>query len=120
MVGGQPYGDVKNLNSNYKLLGFQPKTVELLRTVYVADKLSYPKLSPTAVSTIATEALLVTRTYSTTDKLNMLSSLRTCIYQHIGEWQDADGAHPAWSQVDPSNKGKWAYYDLPSQIVKKK
>jgi TRAP-type uncharacterized transport system substrate-binding protein len=120
MVGGQPLGNVKALCSEFKLVGFKPATIELLKTVYVADKLSYPKLSQAAVPTIATEALLVTRTYNTPDKLAMLSSFRSCVYQHVGEWQDADGAHPAWSQVDPANKGKWAYYDLPAAPVSKK
>lgn len=120
MVGGQPLGNVKALGTEYKLVGFQPKTVELLKTVYLADKLSYPKLSPAAVPTISTEALLVTRTYNTPDKLNMLAAFRSCVYKHIGEWQDADGAHPAWAQVDAANKGKWAYYDLPEQATGKK
>lgn len=114
MVGGQPLGNVKALGSEFKLLGFRPATVELLKTVYLADKLSYPKLSPTAVNTISTEALLVTRTYNTPDKLAMLASFRKCVYDNIGHFQDADGAHPAWSQVDAANKGKWAYYDLPA------
>jgi TRAP-type uncharacterized transport system substrate-binding protein len=117
MVGGQPLGNVKALGAEFKLVGFQPKTVELLKTVYVADKLSYPKLSPTAVGTIATEALLVTRTYNTPDKLGMLASFRKCVYDNIGVFQDADGAHPAWAQVDAANKGKWAYYDLPTPAV---
>ena len=120
MVGGQPLGNVKALGTDYKLIGFRPQTIELLKTVYVADKLSYPKLSQSAVQTIATEALLVTRTYNTPDKLNMLANFRSCVYQHIGEWQDADGAHPAWAQVDATNKGKWAYYDLPVTAIKKK
>lgn len=120
MVGGQPLGNVKALGAEYRLIGFKPTTVELLKTVYVADKLSYPKLSATAVGTIATEALLVTRTYNTPDKLNMLAAFRSCVYQHIGEWQDADGAHPAWAQVDAANKGKWAYYDLPVVVSGKK
>jgi TRAP-type uncharacterized transport system substrate-binding protein len=120
MVGGQPLGNVKVLGSDMKLVGFKPATVELLKTVYVADKLSYPKLSSAAVGTIATEALLVTRTYNTPDKLNMLASFRSCVTQNIPEWQDADGAHPAWSQVSADNKGKWAYYDLPAAAAKKK
>ena len=113
MVGGQPLGNVKALGSEFKLVSFQPKTVELLKTVYLADKLSYPKLSPSAVNTISTEALLVTRTYNTPDKIAMLASFRKCVYDNIGHFQDADGAHPAWAQVDAANKGKWAYYDLP-------
>lgn len=117
MVGGQPLGNVKALGSEYKLVGFRQGTVDMLKTVYVADKLSYPKLSNSAVGTIATEALLVTRTYNTPDKLAMLSAFRKCVYDHVGEFQDADGAHPAWSQVDVANKGKWAYYDLPAPAV---
>ena len=120
MVGGQPLGNVKALGSEFKLVGFKQGTVDLLKTVYVADKLSYPKLSPSAVSTIATEALLVTRTYNTPDKLSMLAGFRKCVYDNVGVFQDADGAHPAWSQVDVANKGKWAYYDLPTVATKKK
>lgn len=120
MVGGQPLGNVKALGSEFKLIGFRPQTMELLKTVYVSDKLSYPKISSGAVPTIATEALLVTRTYNTPDKLKMLSDFRACVYKNVPEWQDADGAHPAWGQVDINNHGKWAYYDLPVSKVGKK
>ena len=120
LVGGQPLGNVKALGSEFKLVGFHQGTMDLLKTVYVADKLSYPKLGNGAVSTIATEALLVTRTYNTPDKLAMLSSFRKCVLDHVAEWQDADGAHPAWAQVDVANHGKWAYYDLPVQVTASK
>lgn len=119
LVGGQPLGNIRALGNDYKLLGFRQSTVDLLKTVYVADKLSYPKLSQSAVSTIATEALLVTRTVSTPERVNALSNFRSCVYKNVPEWQDADGAHPAWSQVDTNNKGKWAYYDLPVAPKKK-
>lgn len=119
MVGGQPLGNVRALGSDFRLIGFKPTTVELLKTVYVADKLSYPKLNSSAVGTIATEALLVSRTYNTPDRLNALASFRNCVSANVPEFQDADGAHPAWAQVDPANKGKWSYYDLPA-VTKKK
>jgi len=117
LVGGQPLGNVKSLGSDYKLLGFRNQTVDLLKTVYVPSKLSYPKLSPGAVSSIATEALLVTRTYNTPDKIAMLATFRKCVQENVAEWQDADGAHPAWAQVDVNNHGKWAWYDLPAAAV---
>ncbi len=113
LVGGQPLGNVSALGTNFKLVGFRSATVELLKTVYVPEKLSYPKLSPTAVSSIATEALLVTRTYNTPEKLSQLAAFRNCVQKNVPVWQDADGSHPAWAQVDPNNHGKWAYYDLP-------
>lgn len=117
LVGGQPLGNVKALGTDMKLLGFKQNTVELLKTVYVSDRLSYPKLSGSAVPTLGTEALLVTRTVNTPDRLAALASFRSCILKHVPEWQDADGAHPAWSQVDTNNRGKWAYYDLPAQAA---
>lgn len=120
LVGGQPLGGVTALSAEFKLVGFRPGTVELLKTIYVADKLSYPKLSSTAVSTVATEALLVTRTFNTPDKIAVLASFRKCVTDHIPEWQDADGAHPAWSQVNAENHGKWQYYDLPVAATAKK
>lgn len=120
LVGGQPLGNVKALGSDYKLLGFRNQTVDLLKTVYVPSKLSYPKLSNGAVSSIATEALLVTRTYNTPDKIAMLATFRKCVQDNVAEWQDADGAHPAWAQVDVANHGKWAWYDLPTPAVASK
>jgi TRAP-type uncharacterized transport system substrate-binding protein len=119
LVGGQPLGNVKALGAGFKLLGFRNQTVELLKTVYVPSKLSYPKLANGAVSSIATEALLVTRTYNTSEKIATLAAFRKCIQDNVPEWQDADGAHPAWAQVDVNNHGKWAWYDLPAPAVAK-
>jgi TRAP-type uncharacterized transport system substrate-binding protein len=118
LVGGQPMPIVKSLTGGVKLLPFKPTTVELLKTVYTPQKLSYTKLSTNAVSSIATDALLVTRTVNTPERLTALSNLRACISKNVPEWQDADGAHPAWSEVDLNNKGKWAYYDLPAATIK--
>lgn len=120
LVGGQPLGNVKALGTDFKLLGFKQPTLDLLKTVYVGDKLSYPKLSPSAVTTLATEALLVTRTVNTPDRLAALANFRSCVQRNVPEWQDADGAHPAWSHVDVNNKGKWSFYDLPTTRTAKK
>lgn len=114
LVGGQPLGNIRALGNEFKLLGFKPATVDLLKTVYVPDRLSYPKLSQGAVQSVATEALLVVRTMNTKDRLAALSKFRSCVIRNIPEWQDADGSHPAWAQVDPDNKGKWQWYDLPA------
>lgn len=120
MVGGQPLPYVSGLGSGFKLLGLRPQTVELLKTVYTPEKLSYTKLSVSAVPSVATDALLVTRTYNTPEKIDMLAAFRACVIKNVPVWQDADGAHPAWSGVDVNNKGKWAYYDLPTPAPKKK
>ena len=113
LVGGAPLGNIRALNSDFKLVGFRPQTIELLKTVYVQDKVSYPKLSTTPVSTVSTEALLVVRTLNTKPRLAALAKFRACILRNVPEFKDADGAHPAWAGVDENNKGKWAWYDLP-------
>ncbi len=113
LVGGKPFQLVRELSTEYRLLGFKPQTTELLKTTYVKDVLSYPKLSATPVETLATEALLVVRTVNTPERVAALAAFRQCIYSNVGHWRDADGAHPAWEQVNPENKGRWAYYDLP-------
>jgi TRAP-type uncharacterized transport system substrate-binding protein len=113
LVGGKPFTLVRELGSEYRLVGFKPQTTELLKTTYVKDVLSYPKLSATPVDTLATEALLVVRTVNTPERVAALASFRQCIYNNVNYWRDADGAHPAWEQVFPENKGRWAYYDLP-------
>ena len=120
LVGGQPLPIVKGMAGGFKLLPFRPQTVELLKTVYSPTKLSYPKLSVAAVPSIATDALLVTRTVNTPERIAALASFRTCVTKNVGEWQDADGAHPSWAEVDVNNKGKWPYMELPSTPVKKK
>lgn len=120
LVGGQPLGNVRGLGSDFKLLGFKPSTVELLKTVYVADRLSYPKLSQSAVPTLATEALLVGRTVNTPERVAALSNFRSCVLRNVPEWQDADGAHPAWSHVNVENRGKWPYMELPAPTTARK
>lgn len=113
LVGGAPLGNVRALGGEFKILGFKPQTIDLLKTVYVQDKLSYPKLSPTPVTTLSTEALLVVRTFNTKPRLAALAKFRDCIIRNVPEFKDADGAHPAWAGVDENNKGKWAWYELP-------
>jgi TRAP-type uncharacterized transport system substrate-binding protein len=118
LVGGKPFQFVRGLSSDFRLVSFKPQTIELLKTTYVKDTLNYPNLSATPVDTLATEALLVVRTVNTPERVAALADFRKCIYNNIGHWRDADGAHPAWDQVYPENKGRWAYYDLP--VVKSK
>lgn len=62
----------------------------------------------------------MTRTVNTPERLAALSNFRSCILRNVPEWQDAEGAHPAWAQVDTNNKGKWAFYDLPAPAKGKK
>lgn len=122
MVGGQPLGDITTLNSAYKLLPFPEAVATKLKSVYVPAKVTYSNLGVggAGVQTIATEALFVTREYKTAKYVESLGALRECFKAKVDDLSETTGMHKKWSAVKVSNSGKWASYELPSSIAKKK
>ncbi len=121
MVGGAPLGAVEALGPSYKLLSINESTYNKLKGVYRQARLSYNKpnsLKADGVSTIATDALLVTREYKTEKFITGLSKFRSCVLNALPELQETTGTHPKWQTIKADNKGKWAWYDLP--VVGKK
>lgn len=112
-VGGQPLGFLEKLNQQYKLVAIGADAADKLKSVYRPAKLNYTNLGSLGVSTVATDALFVTREYKTAKFSQALGALRTCIYANVDELKESTGKHPKWQSIDVSNKGKWAYYDLP-------
>lgn len=119
MVGGHPMADVASLNNQYKLLPFPEAVVGKLKAVYVPARLTYSAMGAggAGVQTVATEALYVTRKYTTPKMTNALSSLRECFQTNAAELSETIGTHKKWSVVKTDNQGKWSYYELP--VVKK-
>lgn len=115
LVGGAPLGSVTALNSNYKLLPIPANLVERLKGVYRPARLNYPKLNAAGVTTVATDALFVTREYKTQKMIDSLGKFRSCALSKVEELKETTGTHPAWQAVDVNNKGKWAWYDLPAK-----
>jgi len=114
MVGGQPLGGVSALGAQYKLLGIPPNVAERLKGVYRPARLNYPKMNAAGVSTVATDALFVTREYKTAKMVDSLAKFRACALNKIEDLKETTGTHPAWQAVDPANRGKWAWYELPA------
>lgn len=115
LVGGAPLGAVSELDRNYKLLTIPESTAAKLKGVYRTARVSYPKMNMNGIPTIATDALLVTREYKTEKYVMGLSKFRSCVLNNLDELKETTGTHPKWQSVDPSNKGKWAYYELPTR-----
>lgn len=88
---------------------------ERLKGVYRPARLNYAKMGAAGVPTVATDALFVTREYKTAKMVDSLSRFRGCALSKIDELKETTGTHPAWQRVDPANRGKWAYYDLPAR-----
>lgn len=119
-VGGAPLPALEALGPQYKLLRVNERMVDKLRTVYVPTRVSYSKMqASTGVTTIATEAIFVTLDYKTADYVNGLLKLRSCVTSKIDELREKAGNHPKWSAVDPTNKGKWIWYE-PAVAAQKK
>jgi TRAP-type uncharacterized transport system substrate-binding protein len=112
-TGGAPLPNLVDLGPDYKLLSIPDHDMGPLSQVYSPATLTYSKMSPTAVQTVAADCLFVAREYKKTPRLiQLLKDVRTAFYAHLGELQETPGAHPKWQEVDPKNHGKWAWMDL--------
>jgi len=120
-VGGAPLGSMKDLDRNYRLLEVPESVVGKLKNVYVPARISYSKMGASGVSTVATDAIFVTRDYKTAKYVEGLSKLRACLFKNIDDLKESTGMHPKWNDVHIENKGKWTWYELPqAQAVKVK
>jgi TRAP-type uncharacterized transport system substrate-binding protein len=115
-VGGSPLGVISEAKSG-RLLSFPEDVVTKLKAVYRPARINYANIRQMGVTTVATDALFVTREYKTAKFTEALSKLRECIYGHIDELKETTGMHPKWQAVDPENRGKWVYYELPTTAV---
>ena len=114
IVAGAPSTVVEKLpNGRFKFLPIRPN--QELASVYNPTKVQYQNVSEgKAVDTISTQALLVSRTFRSPEMLTSLAKLRACFVASVPKLQDKDGSHPKWQDVDPTNRGKWDWYDLPT------
>lgn len=113
-VGGQPMPLIDGLDGTFKILSMPPDVVERLKAVYKPARLSYMKLGAQGVPTVSIDSLFVTREYKTPAMQSSLAALRKCILEKVPELQETTGTHPKWQGVDPANKGKWPWYELPT------
>lgn len=112
VVGGAPHALVGSLDQRYRILPIGEDTQRMLKDVYTPTKVSYSNLGAAGVSTVATQALLVSRTYSGQAMLDKLSALRKCFNAQLGDIKDTTGTHPKWQDVQLSKPGLWPIYEL--------
>jgi uncharacterized protein len=115
VVAGAPAKAISALDGRFRVLPVTPEITKAVAGVYSPAKLSYSTLGAAGVPTVATQALLVSRVYRSTDMQDQLAKLRACFAKQLPNIQDSTGTHPKWQVVDAANQGKWAYYDLPSK-----
>lgn len=114
-VGAAPLPNLKDLGKDYKILSISESTRDKLKSVYRPTTITYTKMSPTAVQSVAADSLLVSRVYKTPKFSQALQAFRSCFYRNLDELKETPGTHKAWQQVDQSNHGKWNWYDFNSK-----
>lgn len=121
MVGGQPMSDLQTLGRDHKLLAFPEAVIGKLKSVYVPAKLNYSNMGQggSGISSVATEALFVTREYQTPKMRTSLAALRGCFRNSAAELSETLGTHKKWQAVNVSSTGKWSFYELPDTGSKK-
>lgn len=119
-VGGAPLPILAGLKGDWKFLSIPEDVVAKLKSVYRPARLNYSSLKQMGITTVATDALFVTREYKTAKFLEALGALRSCIVKNLDDLKETTGMHPKWQAVDIANQGKWPYYELPTAVAAKK
>lgn len=104
-VGGQPLKWLKEApTGKYRLVSLPQSVIEKLTnepgSVYRQETLYYRNLDAAGLTTVATDALLVTRAYKGS-LVRELNELRQCVTDKLPDFQEEAGHHPKWQQVDP-------------------
>lgn len=114
-VGGAPLPNIAKLDGGqYKLLAINDSLLPRLQDVYKTARITYTKLSKDQITTVAADALFVTKNYKTPKMVAALAKFRECFYAHLEEMKETTGLHPKWQLVDPANQGKWTWFELPT------
>lgn len=113
VVGGAPMPVVSNLDQRYRLAAFPQSMIDALAKHYTAIKVSYPKMGAGgAVTTVATQAQLITQNYRGKKKAEELNAFRQCVYDNLDDIRETTGTHAAWRDVQAQDKAtsKWPVF----------
>lgn len=115
IVGGQPMADITALDKNFRLLSIPETVVAKLKSIYKPARVTYSKMGAQGVTTVSVDSLFVVRAYTTPKFIDAAARLRACFIENVATIAEEPGMAPAWSKIDVTNQGKWAYYQLPTR-----
>ena len=111
-MGGTPLSwvDEKLKRGQHRLLAFD-QPMEKVERAYRRASITYTKLGVNALPTIATDAVLVTRNFTSAEKVRAVSLLRKCIQTELTRMQEADDTHGQWGNVQKDGQvSGWAVF----------
>jgi TRAP-type uncharacterized transport system substrate-binding protein len=110
-IGGQPLGWVSDLPRDYRLLSVSDSAVARLASVYDKTTLTYRNLGQDGVQTLAVQAILVTRNYTSKSKRDQLQMLHDKLVDAVADIRETRGTHPKWGDINPmAATDKWPMY----------
>lgn len=117
-VGGTPLPALESLSGDkYKLLPIGEGVAAVLSGVYRRANISYSNLRSGSVPTLSSDALIITRKYTTPKMIAPQAKFRQCFYDHLTELQEEPGKAPKWQEVNLQNHGTWDWYEIPGVVA---
>lgn len=114
-VGGAPLPNLTPLKAEeFKLISIGESISARMNGVYRLASINYSNLRSGPVKTLAPQALIVTRKYTTPKMVEPQMMFRACITAKLDELKETPGKHPKWQLVDPNDHGVWEWYELPT------
>jgi TRAP-type uncharacterized transport system substrate-binding protein len=114
-VGAAPLPNIEKLDkSKYKLLPIGESIASHVGNVYRPVKINYPGLTNGPLTTMAPLATILTRQFSTPEKISAQAKLRACVTNNLPRLQDTGS--PNWQDVTAGDHGiaSIPWLDLPA------
>lgn len=118
-VGAAPLPNLEKLGPQYKILQITGNTADKLKIQYRPSSVTYTKMSPNPVSTVAAQCLFVSKTYKSAKMVDTLDKFRKSFNDKLDEIKETPGNHPKWQTVDSELHGPWPWLKLPSDKPEK-
>jgi len=113
-VGAAPLPNIATLDkTKYKLIPIGEAISAKVKGVYRPHSINYNGLTSGPISTMAPLATIVTRKFSTPEKVNAQRYFRECFYKHLDELKD--NGSPNWQQVEVGDRGVLDWYEIPGK-----
>lgn len=111
-MGGVPMEWVeKELQRGVHRLVEFDASYETVQGAYKRSNLTYSKLGVNGLKTIATDAVLITRNFTTPEKVQAVSLLRKCVWTKLNEMKEADDTHGQWQNVERDQQVEgWSWF----------
>lgn len=111
-VGAAPLPNLLALDkAKYKIVPVGENIVDKVKGIYTTTTVNYSGLSEGPVHTIASKLVVLTRKFSTPQRLAAQKHFRECLAKNLSKLQD-DGS-PSWQQVDANDHGTLDWYEIP-------